>query len=425
LLHRADAPELRRAAITVIPALPGHELDNFRTLAGLFTSGNDRAAAIAGLQKMPRDTWPKEMAEPLVENLLAYLPTVPVEQRTTPDAANAFQLATDLAALLPAGRAAEINRTLRALGVSVFAIRTLKDQMLYDKTLLVLEAAKPAEIILINDDAMPHNLVVVTPGSVPEIGEAAEKMPPVADSEGRLYIPASSKILYATRLVEPGQQARLTFTAPETPDEYQYVCTFPDHWRRMVGTLAVVKDVEAYLANHASLASPKMTQWKLEDLAPDLPKVGFGRDPGAGSKLFTQLACRQCHRIGTEGNAYGPDLTEVFNRWKGDRANVLQQILEPSKVIEDRYRAVRFEMKNDDEVTGMILKEDADSLVIQTGPAETLIQTLKKSDVQSRQPQRTSVMPVGLLNSLSEDQILDLLAYLESGGNIQAHEHLH
>jgi len=425
LLHQTVAPELHRAAIMAVASLPGHELETFNTLAGLAQSEGDRATAVASLQSLPRDLWPKAQAEPLVKSLIAYLQAVPVDQRTAPDAANAFQFATDLATLLPAERAAAVGKSLRALGVSVVVVRTLKEQMLYDRTLIVVEAGKPMEIVLINDDAMPHNLVVVVPGALQEIGEAAEKMPPVPDPEGRLYIPASPKILHATRLVESGQRARLSFTAPEEPGDYQYVCTFPGHWRRMVGTLAVVKDVEAYLAAHPNLGPPKTTLWKLEDLRPDLAKLAGDRNLGAGKQLFTQLACKQCHKIGVEGNTFGPDLTEVFKRWKDDPASVLEQILEPSKVIEERFRAVRFELKDGDDATGIIIKEEPDTFVIQAGPSESLIQTLKKSDIQKREPQRSSLMPVGLLNALAKDQILDLLAFLKSGGTIPAHEHPH
>ena len=425
LLHRTEPAEVRHAAITAIAAVPGHDVETFKTLSTLAKSERDRTAAIGSLQRIPRGSWPKDEAGRLVESLLTYLQTIPVERRTTPDVVRAFQLATDLTADLPTERAAAVNRILRSLGVSSFVVRTLKEQMLYDKTLIVVQAGKPIEIILINDDAMPHNLVVVAPGALQEIGEAAEKMQPIPDKEGRLYLPDSSKVLHATRLVEPAQQARLSFTAPEALGEYSYVCTFPGHWRRMVGTLAVVDDVEAYLASHPSSALPKMTEWKLEDLAPDLAKISFGRNLGNGRNLFTQLSCRQCHRVGTDGYAYGPDLTEVFQRWKGDSAMVLQQILEPSKVIEDRYRPVNFELKDGEELTGMILKEEGEMLRIQTGPADTLIQTLKKSDIQACQPQQSSVMPVGLLNTLSKEQILDLLAYLESRGNILPHHHAH
>jgi len=267
--------------------------------------------------------------------------------------------------------------------------------------------------------------VVVAPGAVEEIGEAAEKMPPNPDKDGRCYVPESAKVLHGTRLVEPGQQARLSFMAPETPGDYSFVCTFPGHWRRMVGTLAVTKDVAAYLAEHKQRAQPKITQWKLADLASDLASPSSTHNLAAGRELFSQLACKQCHRLGSEGYAYGPDLTEVFQRWKNDRGQVLEQVLEPSKVIADRYRAVNFELKNGDEFTAMILQDTNDVLVVQTGPADTLIQTIKKSDVQTRKPQTSSVMPLGLLNALSREQILDLLAYLEAGGKIPAHEHAH
>ena len=68
--------------------------------------------------------------------------------------------------LLPPEKARSAGRALRALGVSVFVVRALPEQMLYDKTLIILEAGKPAEIILKNDDSMQHNLVVVAPGAL-------------------------------------------------------------------------------------------------------------------------------------------------------------------------------------------------------------------------------------------------------------------
>ena len=424
LLRRPGPPALRCAAITALPAIPGHDAETFRTLAALVGVDADRAAAIAGLQRLPRPSWPAEAAGPVVESLLRYLQAVPVDQRTAPEALDAFQFATDLGALLPPEKAKTAGQALRALGVRVRVVHTIKEQMLYDQTLIVVEAGQPVQIVLVNDDAMPHNLVVVAPGALEEIGQAAEKLPLAPDAQGRLYIPDSPKVLHATKLVEPGQQAKLAFIAPETPGDYQYVCTFPGHWRRMTGTLAVVKDVEAYLASHPA-SPPKLTAWKLADLAPDLAAAGSTRDLLAGRALFTKLACVQCHKIGTNGYAYGPDLTEVFPRWKGDRANVLEQILEPSKVIEERYRPIRFLLKDGDDATGLVLKEEADTVTIQTGASDSLIQTLKKADITERRPQTSSVMPVGLLNALSKEQIFDLLAYLEAGGTVPIHEHGH
>ena len=190
----------------------------------------------------------------------------------------------------------------------------------------------------------------------------------------------------------------------------------------MVGTLAVVKDVETYLATHAA-AVPKATEWKIEDLAPDLAKANAGRNLPRGRELFTKLACATCHKLGQAGVNYGPDLTDVFKRYNNDRAAVLRQILEPSLVISNRYRNVEFDLKNDEPVLGMIVKEDAESVTVQTGPSDSLIQTLKKSDIKGQQPKTSSPMPLGLVNLLSKEEILDLLAWLESAGNLPPHEH--
>lgn len=425
LLHKADPAEVRRAAVTAITAVPGHDADTFNTLAALVKSGTERDAAVASLQRIPRRSWPAEQAAALIESLIAYLQSMPVDKRTEPEAVSAFQFATDLATLLPPEPAGVVNKTLRGLGVSVFVVRTIPEQMLYDKTLIVVEAGKPVAIMLLNEDAMPHNLVVVTPGAMEEIGNAAEKMPPEPDAQGRHYTPDSPKVLHASKLVEPGQQTKLSFVAPDPPGDYPYVCTFPGHWRRMNGTLAVVQDVEAYLASHATAAPPKITEWKVADLAPDLAQVSSGRDLARGKEFFTRLACAGCHKLGAEGINYGPDLTDVRKQYQGNRADLLRQILEPSLVVSNRYRNIQFELKNGDELLGMVVKEDAEHLTVQSGPSDALIQSFKKSDIRTQQPQSSSPMPLGLLNLLSKDEVLDLLAYLESGGKVPVHEHPH
>ena len=74
--------------------------------------------------------------------------------------------------------------------------------------------------------------------------------PDQLDAEGRAYIPRDDAILAATKLLENGQREKLTLTAPQTEGEYEYVCTYPDHWQVMWGTLIVTKDIEHYLRTH-------------------------------------------------------------------------------------------------------------------------------------------------------------------------------
>lgn len=425
LVHKPDPAEVRRAAITAIAALPGHDAETFTLLATLVKSGTERATAIGSLQRIPRKSWPSEQAAPLIESLLAYLQNVPVKQRTETEVTSAFQFATDLTSFLPTDQATAFGKKLRAIGVSVVVLRTIPEQMLYDKTLIVVEAGKPTEIVLINEDGMPHNLIITAPGALEEIGNAAEKMSPDPDAQGRLYVPDSPNVLHATKMVESGQQVKLSFTAPETPGDYPFVCTFPGHWRRMSGTLAVVQDVEAYLASHAATAQPKTTEWKTEDLVLALAKLDSGRNLARGKDLFTKLACASCHKLGPEGASFGPELTKLFTQYQNDTKEVLRQILEPSLVISNQYRAFQFELQNGDEVSGMIVKEESEALTVQSGASTSLIQTFKKSDIKSQQPQRSSLMPSGLLNQLSSEEILDLLAFLKSGGSMPAHEHKH
>jgi len=424
LLARADWPKARQAAMAAIAAVTEREGETFIKLAPFVQSASDGTAAIAALQRIPKKSWPKEHAQPLVDQLLAHLQDVPPSQRADTDFINAIQFATDLATLLPIERTRAVNKIIRGLGIRVVVIRTIYEQMLYDKQRIVAEAGQPIEIVFENDDAMPHNLVIVTGGSVEEIGLAAEKMPPDADAQGRLYVPDSPKVLQATKMLASGERAKLSFTAPSDSGEYGYVCTFPGHWRRMTGTLAVVNDVEAYLASHAEPAPPQFTEWKVGDLAPDLEKAGQSRNLEKGKQLFASLACQQCHKLGPAGYSFGPELTDAVARFKGDRAAVFQEIIDPSKIIGDRYRNFSFELKNGDTVSGMIVKEDAESVTIHGGPTDALIQLLPKSSITQRQPQELSLMPAGLLSLISKDEILDLLAFIEAGGKTDpAHKH--
>jgi putative heme-binding domain-containing protein len=385
-------------------------------LAALILAGVEVPDCATSLERLPRSAWNAQALEPLSNALTRYLETIPAAQRTEAQFTEVLRFANELASALPSDSQKILTRTLRNLGPIVVTLRAVYEQMRFDKDTIVVATGRPVVIVFQNDDAMPHNVAVLAPGAQKEIGLAAEKMTPEPDGEGRLYIPASPKVLAATKLVAPGQKLQLAFNAPADEGDYPFICTFPGHWLRMAGILTVTRDLEAYLASHALAQKPKLTDWKLADFLADLPQATTGRDLNLGRELFSNLACIQCHKLGANGYAFGPDLTEVFVRYKADRAAVLQQILEPSKVIEDRYRNFNFDLKAGEPVLGVVIKEDDQSVTIQGGPADSLIQTLKKSEIQQRRPQPSSPMPVGLLNALSKPQIFDLLAYIESGG---------
>src|SRR5262249_52606499 len=280
-----------------------------------------------------------------------------------------------------------------------------------------------------NSDTMPHNLVLIQPGSLEEVGDLAEKTATDPKAAARQWVPESKKVLMASRLLAPRDQQRISFTAPARPGVYPYVCTFPGHWRRMHGALFVVEDLEECQANHeASLAKRPLkvedpllalnrprTEWKLADLAPAVKSLS-GRNFAHGKEMFRVGTCIGCHKFGGVGQEFGPDLTKLDAKWTA--VDVLEHILEPSKKIDDKYRNWLIELKSGKTLTAMIVEETPLVVrVIENPLASTKTMELKKASIERRTPSPTSPMPRGLLDKLTREEVLDLLAYVVSGAN--------
>ena len=245
------AGALRGAAIEALVSVPGEHEQTFATLADLIVDGENVPAAAQGIRTLPRATWKEQPAAKAAPALVAWARQTPVEARTSPDYLAAIQVADELAGLLPASTATSLRTQLKDLRVAVFVVRTVREQMRFDTTRLVVEAGKPFEIILENTDFMPHNMVIVRPGTRTKVGEVCETMKPdQLDSQGRAFVPETRDILAATKLLESGQSARLQLTAPSEEGLNEFVCTFPGHWQVMWGQLVVTKDVDAYLAKN-------------------------------------------------------------------------------------------------------------------------------------------------------------------------------
>ncbi len=156
-------------------------------------------------------------------------------------------------------------------------------------------------------------------------------------------------------------------------------------------------------------------EWKAEELLPLLDRVGSKRSFDAGKQAFAGAQCVLCHRVGQTGSLLGPDLSAVASRF--NRRDLLDSILHPSRVIDDKFRHVTFTLKSGANVVGAIERENEEAVTLRTSPLVPQTTTLQQSDVARREPSPVSPMPPGLLNVLTQNQILDLLAYLESGGD--------
>lgn len=109
----------------------------------------------------------------------------------------------------------------------------------YETRSLRVKAGEALQLTLVNPDVVPHNWVLVQPGSEKRVGELANRL--IADPLGvvRHYVPESEDVIVYTDVVEPKKEMAIHFRAPEKPGRYPYMCTFPGHWMVMVGELIV------------------------------------------------------------------------------------------------------------------------------------------------------------------------------------------
>jgi uncharacterized repeat protein (TIGR03806 family) len=154
-------------------------------------------------------------------------------------------------------------------------------------------------------------------------------------------------------------------------------------------------------------------EWTMADLLPALPALpalASGRSLQAGQAIFTRVGCIQCHRMDGKGGAVGPELTGIGRRL--DRRAVLEAMVEPSKVIADEYASYEIERRSGEVLTGQIEREDDRELVLRTASAVGESVHVAKTDIQRRTKSAISNMPAGILNVLTKEEILDLLAYV-------------
>lgn len=157
--------------------------------------------------------------------------------------------------------------------------------------------------------------------------------------------------------------------------------------------------------------------WTMDDLAGDLG-VGLegNRDFANGRKMFGAGTCYVCHRFQGEGGAVGPDLSAAGGKFSP--YDLLEAIIDPGKEISDQYGASNFNLKDGTIVSGRIMNLKEDTYWVNTDMmTPSTITNVKVDDLESIEASPVSMMPPALVNTMDPDDILDLLAYLISGGD--------
>ncbi len=427
----ASDETIRDIAVRVLPDIPGHNAVKVSDLTKLMKAGISQQAVIETLSTIPVDEWPKSIVRPVADNLLAYLTAMPVSRRTGPSAAVALNLAKSLVPRMPHNDGRALLQRLGQLKVRVVAIGTVPGRMIYDKEKIVVQAGKPVEFRFTNSDQMPHNLAVVQPGTIRQMGELAEGTSRGPDAIRRHYIPASDNVLLASRLLQPGETQTLIFDVPGEPGVYPFVCTYPGHWRRMFGALYVVgnlddylADPDAYQAEHPLTIRDRLLEtsgrnrnWTVAELLPSAQAMKHGRSFDVGRQLFKVASCTACHQLNGEGRDIGPNLARLA-REKRSADHILKALIEPSRSIDERFRSWTFVLVSGRTYTGMILKEDDDRVHVITDLSTVDKPTILQVDqIKERVKSDSSLMPMSLLNQLTQQEILDLIAYVMAGGN--------
>ena len=140
------------------------------------------------------------------------------------------------------------------------------------------------------------------------------------------------------------------------------------------------------------------------------------RNFAQGKAMFSSVLCINCHHFGSQGGNTGPDLTGAGNRYTV--RDLTENITEPSKVISDQYPSELITLKSGQTIVGRVVVEENNTLFVMTSAfAPNALTPVADADIKDRQPHTLSMMPPGLLNTLNPDELLDLYAYILSGGN--------
>ena len=178
----------------------------------------------------------------------------------------------------------------------------------------------------------------------------------------------------------------------------------------LTGPLPAPKDPLADLAPRS-----QVKQWSVDELAEKFAAKKSGFNYERGKQMFAVAQCYKCHRFAGQGGIQGPDLTASSQRFS--IKDMLTAIIEPNKEISDQYEATVFQTE-EETVIGRVANLNGDNLMVATNMLDPgNFTNLKRSDIIDMKPSKASMMPSGLLDTLTEEEIFDLLVYLQSGGN--------
>ncbi len=156
-------------------------------------------------------------------------------------------------------------------------------------------------------------------------------------------------------------------------------------------------------------------QWTVATLEEKLAQLSVKPDYDQGRRLTATAQCFKCHRFAGRGGITGPDLTQAGGRFSA--TEMLVAIIDPNKSVSDQYQATQF-LTEDRVITGRIANLSGDTYKIVEDMLDPgKFTDVKVSEILEQRESPTSMMPAGLLNTFTPEEVAQILAYLRSGGN--------
>ena len=132
--------------------------------------------------------------------------------------------------------------------------------------------------------------------------------------------------------------------------------------------------------------------------------------------MFAASGCYACHRFENQGGMTGPDLTSAGRRYSPH--DLLDQVINPSKVINEQFSAITVVTEDGLVHTGVVVNLNGNKLMLNTDLSDPNKRVgIDRRTIDELVVSKISPMPVGLFNRMTKEEILDLVAYLISGGN--------
>ena len=166
-------------------------------------------------------------------------------------------------------------------------------------------------------------------------------------------------------------------------------------------------------------ARPFVQKWAVNDLLNGKELDFANCDIENGKEIFAAAQCYKCHRVQGQGGIVGPDLTNAGRRF--NTRDLVETLIDPSKEVSDQYQAMIFQMEDGRTVSGRVVNLNGQTYMVQEdmiNPGK--LTRINVSKIEDSKVSTVSMMPTGLLDNFTRQEILDLLAYMKSTSALEA-----